>query len=410
MKIANACGFWGDDIDAPRRTLELCPDLDYLTLDYLAEVSLSIMAIQKEKDSALGYARDFLDVLKSLVPYFKKGGKCRIITNGGGLNPEGLAKECKKILGSLPLKIGVITGDNVLDLIDKQTGELFSKKSVTANAYIGARPIAIALALGADIVIGGRIADPSLTVGPCLYHYNWAHDAYDQLAGATVAGHLIECGVQVTGGILTDWENVADIEHIGYPIAEVFEDGSCVITKPEKTGGIVSEKTVKEQLLYELGNPGKYKSPDATVSFLKIEVEEKGKDRVYVKGAAGSAPPFTLKVSSTYRAGFKAEGYLAFTNKKNAERAAKIIFSKVPLQCTSIEVFGDSPALLRVAARDEHREALEMFARQIAPLVTSGPQGTTGYISGRPEIRPVFGFRAGLIDFDKLRINVEVIS
>lgn len=442
MKVGNTCGFWGDDLDASRRTLELQPDLDFLTLDYLAEVSLSIMAIQQEKDSSLGYARDFLTVVKTLIPYWKSGGKCKLITNGGGLNPEGLATACEKILKEegLTLKIGVITGDNVLfNLLNDPSNPLYSNLDtketvlpnlVTANAYLGAKPIAIALNLGANIVISGRIADPSLTLGPCLYHYKWTHDAYDKLAGGTIAGHLIECGTQVTGGISTEWLDIPSPETIGYPIAEIFEDGSCIITKPKGTSGRVSERIVKEQLLYEIGDPANYKSPDVTVSFLNIRVKEIEKDRVRVEGATGSPPSFYLKVSATYRAGFKAEGSLAFFGENailKAKRAGEIILAKVAqkgyvLEKTLIETIGGGNAvvpgfeninarecLMRLSVQDHRKEALEVFVKQIAPLVTSGPQGTTGYISGRAEIRPVFGFWPCLIEASKPKININIL-
>ena len=438
MKVGNTCGFWGDDSDASRRTLELAPDLDYLTLDYLAEVSLSIMAIQQEKDPSLGYARDFIAVFKSLIAYWKSGGKCKVITNGGGLNPEGLARACQKIVQEegLGLKIGVISGDNVLPFILEEPAnplyanldnkELSLPKFVTANAYLGAKPIAIALNLGADIVISGRIADPSLTLGPCLYHYKWAHDAYDRLAGATIAGHLIECGTQVTGGIATDWLDIPNPETIGYPIAEIFEDGSCIISKPKGTGGRVSERIVKEQLLYEIGDPANYKSPDVTVSFLNLSVKEVENDRVRVEGAIGSPPSFYLKVSATYRAGFKAEGTLAFFGEnaaKKAQRSGEIILSRSgPLEKTLIETIGAGNAvvpgfenknvhecLLRLSVQDSRKEALEKFVKQIAPLVTSGPQGTTGYISGRPDIRPVFGFWPCLIEASKPKVTINIL-
>lgn len=403
MKVGNGSGFWGDDIEAPKRLLKQQPDLDYLTLDYLAEVSLSIMAMQKEKNPAMGYAADFVDVLQSILPVL---GPCKVITNAGGLNPEGLARKCKEIAPHL--KIGVITGDNVLSQMPKGTLDL-----VTANAYIGARPIAVALNLGADIVIGGRLADPSLTVGPCFYHYRWAHDAYDKLAGATIAGHLIECGTQVTGGISTDWLTIPDPAHIGFPIAEIAEDGSCIITKPKKTGGVVSERTVKEQLLYEIGDPACYKSPDVNVSFLGLTVKQLGVDRVKVKGAIGSPPPATLKVSATYRAGYKAEGHLAFFGpdaKLKAQKAGEIIFSKLQLDRTLIETVGtNKECWLRLSAQDKRKEPLEAFTKQIAPLVTAGPQGTTGYFSGRPEVKPVFGFYPTLIDANALKINIEII-
>ena len=325
LKIANACAFWGDQPDAAARLVAQQPDLDYVTLDYLAEVSLSIMAIQRAKDPGAGYARDFVDVICSLAPFWRAGGKTKIVTNAGGLDPAACAAACHEMLRAAKLshlKIAVVTGDDVLPLLrapispkstvekchpmgdtsceaqrgfaNLETGEPLSAvapRLVTANAYLGAAAIAEALRAGADIVITGRVADPSLTVGPCLAHFGWNAIDYDRLAGATVAGHLIECGTQVCGGFSTDWLDVPLPEDIGFPIAEISNDGACVITKPAITGGMVTTQTVKEQLLYEIGDPGNYLSPDATVSFLTLHVEQLGENRVRISGATGRPPP-----------------------------------------------------------------------------------------------------------------------
>ena len=237
----------------PPRCSRASPELDYLTLDYLAEVSMSILAMQRERDPNAGYARDFVEVVRSLVPYWTSGGRCRVIANAGGLNPQGCAEACRAVLteaGCRSLKIGVVTGDDVLELVraanasssDFQNLDTHAKlhevrdRLVTANAYLGAWPIVEALAGGADIVITGRVADPSLVVAPCIHHFGWNENELDRLAGATVAGHLIECGTQVTGGISTDWLDVPDAAHIGFPIVEVSDDGSCIVTKPQRHG------------------------------------------------------------------------------------------------------------------------------------------------------------------------------
>lgn len=437
LKVGNAQGFWGDSPGAPARLVAQQPDLDYLTLDYLAEVSMSIMAIQREKDPSLGYARDFIEVIRSLVPLWKEGSNVKVVTNAGGLNPLACAHACAAILQSLgaPLRtIGVVYGDDVLPILKgNPENPLFrnleteaplnsiSDLLVTGNAYFGAAPIADLLRNGADIVITGRVADPSLTVGPCAAHFGWSFTEYDKIAGATIAGHLIECGAQATGGISTEWLTIPDPANIGYPVVEVSSDGSCILTKPNNTGGRVNAAIVKEQLLYEIGDPSAYLSPDATVSFLALEVTDLGNNRVRVSGAKGKSPPPTYKVSATYRDGYKAEGFLAIVGADaslKARRCGEIIRQRVEnggfvpdrfqIECLGAGdvvpgVLGTSPndlreCVLRVAMADKRLEALECFSREIAPLVTSGPQGVTGYTSGRPHIRPVFGYWPCLIE------------
>lgn len=441
IKIGNAGGFWGDSPQAPERLLLQQPDLDFLTMDYLAEVSLSIMAIQREEGRA-GYAQDFVSAIASLVPHWKKGARVKVVVNAGGLAPQACAQACQEVLAQAGLdkKIGIVEGDDVLSSLRQDPElDLYSNLDtkeplqtvvgdlVTANAYLGAAPIAQALALGADIVITGRVADPSLTVGPCLYHYGWSVDDYQKIAGATIAGHLIECGTQATGGISTHWLDLPNKSNIGFPVVEVFEDGSSVLTKPSGTGGEVSIRTTKEQLLYEIGDPAKYLSPDATVSFLGLRLAQEGADRVRITGAIGSSPPPTYKVSATYRCGFRCDATLAITGPeavRKAKECGQIVRERVrqagfDLDKFRVECVGDDAlapgvlrlrhssfeCFLRLSAFDRRREALECFSREIAPLVTSGPQGVTGYIGGRPKIRRVFGYWPCLISKD-LKVNV----
>lgn len=463
VRIGNAQGFWGDRGSAAAELLAREPDLDYLTLDYLAEVSLSIMAEQRDRDPNAGYARDFVDVVRSLADYFKNGGRCRIVTNAGGLNPHACAAACVAALaqaGCPPRSIAVVSGDDVLDVLRGNTNlksENSNLKSqisdlrfenldssqplssvrdrlVTANAYVGAAPMVEALRLGADIVITGRIADPSLTVAPCAHHFGWSLTDWDRLAGATVAGHLIECGVQVTGGISTDWLEMPDTADLSFPIVEVADDGSCVVTKPADTGGCVDERTVKEQLVYEIGNPDEYLSPDVTVSFLSLSVEDLGDDRVRVSGARGRPAPATLKVSATYRDGFRAAGTLTIFGRDavtKARRAGEIVLQRVrnagfELRDSFIECLGTGAAVpvvpsridesqyletvLRIAVEAADRAAVECFARELMPLVTAGPQGTTGYAEGRPHPKPVFRYWPCLIERDLVHARVELVS
>lgn len=447
LTIGNAQAFWGDNPDAAGRLAHQFPALDYLTLDYLSEVSLSILAIQKEHDPSKGYAKDFVDVVLSLIPGWDQGSRIKIISNAGGLNPVGCALACQEAIKrkgiSRKIRIGVLTGDDVLSIFESSPGErsfrhldsgltLESVQSrlVTANAYLGAMGIVDALNSGADIVITGRVADPSLTVAPCVYHYKWSWDDYDKIAGATVAGHLIECGTQVTGGISTDWLELKDPLDIGFPIAEVHADGSCIITKAPGTGGVVNAWTVKEQLLYEIGDPANYLSPDVKVSFLNISVEDLGNNRVSVQGAKGSEPPFTLKVSATYRAGFKSEGLLTIFGDhavQKARKAGEVIKDKLDKSggapalfhaevigagacapgCAGIDEDAIKECVLRIYVQDENPATVERFSKSIASLVTCGPPGVTGYTSGRPSIRPVFGYWPSLIDADRIRTTVS---
>jgi len=445
LRIGNAQGFWGDSVDAPATLLAQQPDLDYLTLDYLAEVSMSIMAAQRAKDASLGYARDFVEVVKSLAPAWKSGSKCKLIANAGGLNPRGCAEACAAALreaGCTGLTIGVVTGDDVLSILKSraddplfknlETGAPLSSvldRIFTANAYFGSAPIVDALAQGADIVITGRTADPSLVAALAIFHYGWAWDQHDRIAGALIAGHVIECGAQVTGGISTDWIDVPDVAGIGFPFVEMEEDGSFVVTKPKGSGGRVTEQTVKEQLFYEIGDPGNYISPDARVSMLSLEVRDEGNDRVRVRGAKGAAATDSYKVSATYRDGYWAQGMLTVFGRdavKKARRCGEIVIERVrragyELEQHNIECIGAGacgpgllPApnlletVLRIAVHDPRKEAVERFSKELAPLVTSGAQGVTGFSAGRPRVNPVFGYWPCLIEKDEVPYKVEV--
>ncbi len=464
VRIANASGFWGDSPEAAARLVAAEPDLDFLTLDYLAEVSLSIMAIVRAKDPNTGYARDFIDVVRSLVPFYQAGGKTRIVTNAGGLDPHACGQAVRRALhecGLTHLRIAVVTGDDVLSLLrsgaastpdgtgsrfatpqssfcaNLETGASLSsvlERLTTANAYVGAAAIAEALRNGADIVITGRTADPSLTVAPCLAHFGWLPTDYDRLAGATVAGHVIECGAQACGGFSTDWLILPQANDIGFPIAEVSADGSCIITKPRGSGGAVTLQTVKEQLLYEIGDPGNYLSPDVTVSFLTLHAEEVGPDRVRISGATGRPPPENYKVSATYRDGYKAHGLLTIFGHDAVKKArhagegllAKLtargcVFSETLVEClgTGASVRGIASRMsdthlvetvLRISVAADTKAPVELFTKEIAPLVTAGPQGVTGYATGRPKVLPIFGYWPCLLERRHVRPVWSFIS
>lgn len=414
IRIGNGSAFWGDSPKGALQLLQEFPDLDVLTLDYLAELSLSILAVQKKKDPSLGFVPDFLEVIDLLLPKLKRGG-LKILTNAGGLNPRAVAHAVKK--KAPHLSVAFIEGDSVLGKELTPLREALPEKLETANAYIGAAPLVTALKLGADIVIGGRIADPSLTVAPIMHHFGWNEDAYDKIALATLAGHLIECGRQVTGGISAGWSALP--ARLSFPVIEVEEESFSVV------GKTVTRRSVLEQMLYELFDPGHYLSPDVTASFQNVTLlEEKG--RVTVRNAKGALPTETYKVSATYAAGYKAEGTLLIFGDRaaeNAQRAGEVLFERLslPFDETLIELLGTGAAvpvfppiqtnevLLRVAARSKVRAHLEAFSKEIASLVTSGPPGTTGYTAGRPKIRELFGFIPALIPKKEVPLKVEIL-
>lgn len=452
IRVGNAQAFWGDRPSAAVQLLTQVPDLDFLTMDYLAEVSMSILALQRERDPACGYPRDFIEVIRGLADYWSAGGRCKLIANAGGLNPVGCARACVAALdaaGCRSMKLAVVSGDDVLSqLVDTGSdNELFRnldsglplskvrERLVTANAYLGCAGIVEALQAGADIVITGRVADPSLVVAACVFSFGWASDQWDQLAGATIAGHLLECGTQVTGGISTDWLEVPDPAHMGFPVAEIESDGHCTITKAKHAGGRVTVETVKEQLVYEIGNPDCYLSPDVTVSFSKLEVIAQGDDRVSVRGARGLPCPSTLKVSATYRDGYRATGMLTIfgpQSVRKARRCADIVlqrleeagnaYSDVVIECLgnaeSVPVqanllapqYGSYETVLRIAVESHDHHSVEQFTRELMPLVTAGPQGTTGYAEGRPRVHPVFRYWPCLIEASQVPPQVEYLT
>lgn len=445
LTIANAGAFWGDRPIAAKELLESAPEIDVLTLDYLAEVSMSILAIQREKDPNAGFAKDFLEVLSSVAPFWKKGRGFCLITNAGGLNPLACGKAAQKLLqeaGIGPLKIAIITGDNLLEELKQAPTSAYShldtkepigvvqENLTTANAYLGSLSIVEALNQGADLIITGRVADPCLTVAPCMAHFGWTLKEYDKLAAATIAGHLIECGTQVTGGFSTNWLEIEKMDFPGYPLVKMEESGEFILTKPKTSEGCVTLQTVKEQLLYEIGDPDNYLSPDVTVSFLSLKLEEIEKNSIKVTGAKGKKPPEKLKVSATYRDGYKTEGTLALFGpdcQKKGERLGKIIekrlqkMGKKPeeylVECIGtgsivpgLKTYPTQEIMLRFAAKDHSKEPLIALSKEIAPLVTSGPQGVTGYTSGRPKIRPVYSFWPTLVSCDKINQKLHFLE
>jgi Acyclic terpene utilisation family protein AtuA len=458
LRIANAAGFLGDWIDAPRRLVERA-EVDYLTLEHLAELTMSILARLREKNPDAGFADDFLDVLRSLTPALQQQPQLKIIANSGGVNPPACVRAAARIVsdaGLGDLAIGCVTGDDLLprlpellaagcELTNLDTGEPLSKllpaapgsgppslaQIVSANAYLGARPIAEALTGAARMVVTGRVADASLTVGPAQHAWSWRWDDWDRLAAASVAGHLIECGAQVTGGYSVDWQ-AYDLADVGYPIAELTADGRATITKPPGSGGAVNRRTVVEQLVYEIGDPRHYLTPDVDCDFTSVEVADAGLDRVAIRGATGHPASDSYKVSLAYRDGWMASGQLLVHGadcREKAERCGEIILRRCrlagwELARTQVELLGygggvpgawfwrkyQAPGelVLRVSAHDPRRAAVECFSRQFAPLITSGPAGLAGYAAGRPSVRPVFSYWPALVPKTLVPSRVEV--
>jgi Acyclic terpene utilisation family protein AtuA len=443
IRIGNGCGFWGDSVDAPLRLAQRSR-LDYLTLEYLAELTMSILARQKERDPDAGYAGDFLDVLQRLTPILQQHSNLKIITNAGGMNPTACARRAKEILqkAGLTRRIAVVSGDDLLPRLDAllpahpftnlDTGELLQTirpRVVSANAYLGARPIAEALRRGAEIVITGRVADASLTAGPALHEFGWRWDDWDQLSAASIAGHLIECGAQVCGGLWCNWRDVKDWGDIGYPYVDLAGDGSFTITSDAGPG--VNRETLTEQLLYEVGDPSRYLTPDVVADFTSVSLETVDARTMRVTGVEGDEATSTYKVSIAYRDGFMASGTLVIAGPDavaKAQLAGDAILKRIgqPFDRSNIECLGAGacapgvdPAahaarlaevVLRVSVHDCRKEVVERFAKEFAPLVTSGPPGVTGYTTGRPSVREVFAYWPALVEKSVVEAKVEMLS
>ena len=446
VRIGNGCGFWGDNIDAPVLLAEQ-GQLDYLTLEYLAELTMSILAVQKQRDPNAGFATDFLHALERLTPTLSEQPNLKIITNAGGMNPAGCAARAKGILETAGIKdrpVAVVSGDDLMPRLDQLLGERHSftnldtgeplsvvrERVVSANAYLGARPIVEALARGAALVITGRVADAALTLGPAVHEFGWAWSDWDRLCAGTVAGHLIECGAQATGGLWCNWREAADFANVGYPIAEIEPDGRFRLTKPDGSGGAVNCETASEQLLYEVGDPAAYLSPDVTADFTSVSLSSVAKDVVEIRGARGKPATDSYKASIAYRDGFTSSGMLLISGPDAAfkgQRCGEMILERlrragVELQATNIESLGAGaiapgvlPAanppevVLRVTARDPRRAAVERFTKEFAPLVTSGPPGVSGYTTGRPAVREVFAYWPALIAKNAVTSEVQII-
>lgn len=451
VRVAGGQGFWGDSLDAPRQQVENGP-IDYLMLDYLAEVTMSILQKQKERDPAMGYARDFVGAMESVLDAVVSRG-VKVIANAGGVNPEACATAVLAMAAAHgaagKLRIGVITGDNLLPRIDQliagghdlrnmETGEplsLVRDRVIAANAYIGSTPIVEALARGANVVIVGRSTDTALTMAPLRHEFGWGPTDWNQLAAGIIAGHIIECGAQCSGGnCMYDWRSVERLEDVGYPIVEAQADGTFVVTKHAGTGGRVSVPTVSEQLVYEMGDPHAYITPDVVADFTTIHLAADGTDRVRVSGIEGRPATDKLKVSVAYRAGYKAVGSLVYAwpdaleKARAADRILRARLDRLGLAFEHIltEFVGAnathgplagpdagkdaSEVQFRIGVRDPDRKQVERFTREIAPLVLNGPPSVTGFAGGRPKVEEIVAYWPALVDRTVVTTHVEVVS
>jgi hypothetical protein len=435
IRIASGQGFWGDLLTAPIDQVRKGP-IDYLVMDYLAEVTMSILQKQKRKDPRLGYARDLIPLLEEILPDCVHKN-IRVITNGGGVNPESCSEvilAVAKKLGIGNLKVGIVSGDDILDRITEfrqqgitlqnmETAESLEgvwNKLECANVYFGASPIAEALDMGAQIVVTGRTTDTGLTLAPMIHEFGWRKDDWNKLAVGTVAGHILECGGQASGGNFSgDWKSVPDLAHIGFPIAEAFPSGEIIITKHDGTGGLVSVQTIKEQLVYEIGDPRKYITPDCIADFTSIVLEQVGTNRVKIAGVRGFPATETYKVSMAYLDGFTAFGTLTYSwpdaleKAKSADAILRTRLSDLGLRFEEIrtEFLGynschgplalsqhePNEVVLRIGVRSTDHDTVERFGKELAPLILTGPPAVTGFAGGRPKPKEVISYWPALL-------------
>jgi len=452
VRIAGGQGFWGDWVEAPYRQVTGGP-IDYLMMDYLAEVTMSILQKQKSRDSSRGYATDFISQMERILPTVVDRG-IKVTANAGGVNPRGcaraLADMARKLSLAGKLRIGIVTGDDLLERLDGllarghqlanlDTGRPLRDvrdKVLSANAYLGAAPVVEALQKGAQVVITGRVTDTGLTLGPLMHTFGWTPEDWDKIAAGTVAGHIIECGAQCSGGnCLNDWKRVPDLARVGYPIVEARADGTFDLIKHPNTGGRIDVPGVTEQLVYEMGDPHTYITPDGVADFTTIRLKQAGKDRVQVSGVRGKPATDKLKVSIAYFYGYKAVGTLvyawpdALAKAQAADRILRQRLQDLKLEFDAIhtEFVGanathgplalkglDADALpevqLRIGVRSPDEARVDRFTREIAPLILNGPPSVTGFAGGRPKPEEIVAYWPALIDKTLVKPVVEIMD
>jgi hypothetical protein len=450
IRVASGQGFWGDLLSAPVDQVR-GGEIDYLMLDYLAEVTMSIVQKQKQRDPNAGYARDFISLMREILPDCVERN-IKVTANAGGVNVQGCAEAVREVAKELGLsgkfKIGMITGDDILPRLDEflekgvainnmDTGEPLAAvrdKVQSANVYLGAKPLVEALDRGANIVIGGRLTDTGLTLAPLMHEFGWTFEDWDKVAAGTIAGHIIECGAQCSGGNCQyDWKNIPDLEHVGFPIVEAYPNAEFVVTKHEGTGGLINIPSVKEQLLYEMGDPKSYITPDVVADFSSIQLADDGKNRVRVFGIKGNPKTEFYKVSIAYSAGWKAVGTLVYAYPdayEKAQAADKILRGRlerldlkfdlilteyVGVNATHGHLAGepapDIPEVqLRVGVRGQNKADVERFTKEIAPLILTGPPAVTGFAGGRPKTEEIMAYFPALIPKNLIETKVEIIE
>jgi hypothetical protein len=448
IRIASGQGFWGDLLRAPLDQVANGP-VDYMMMDYLAEVTMSIMQKQKKKDPKLGYAKDLVELMGEILPICVMKN-IKIITNGGGVNPVACSEailETARKLGIKKLKVGVVLGDDILGRIDElsgqgvdlrnmETGEsmnVIRNRLQSANVYFGAWPIVEALRQGAQIVITGRTTDTGLTLAPMIHEFDWKKDDWDKLAAGTVGGHILECGGQASGGNFSaNWRSVPDLARIGFPIAEAYPNAEIVITKHVNTGGLVTLQSVKEQLLYEIGDPAQYITPDCVADFTTIQLDEVGKDRVKLSGVRGKHATDFYKVSMSYLDGYTAFGTLTYSWPDALDKARKadeilrtrvndlgLRFDEIRTEYlgynSSHGAIADSAkevneVVLRIGVRGNDRESVERFGKEIAPLILTGPPSVTGFAGGRPKPSEVISYWPALIPKSAMKPETLIVE
>ena len=450
VRVASGQGFWGDLLTAPIDQVR-GGQIDYLMLDYLAEVTMSILQKQRSRDQSSGYARDFVSLMREIIPDCVERG-IKVMSNAGGVNVDGCASAIRETARELGyggrLKIGVVTGDDILGRLDEfaerghaitnmETGEPLSAvrdQVQSANVYLGAAPLVEALGRGAQVVVGGRLTDTGQTLAPLVHEFGWALENWDRLAAGTIAGHIIECGAQASGGNCQyDWKNIPDMANIGFPIVEAGPDGEFVVTKHDNTGGRVSVQSVKEQLLYEMGDPAAYITPDVVADFASIHLEDAGENRVRVFGIKGKPNTEFYKVSIAYSAGWKSVGTLvyswpdAYEKAKVADQILRSRIERLGLKFETIltefvgvnathgrlsgEPSRDIPEVqLRVGVRGQNKADVERFTKEIAPLILTGPPAVTGFAGGRPKVEEIMAYFPALIPKSLIETKVDIVE
>jgi len=469
VRVAGGQGFWGDLLTAPVDQVRKGP-IDYLMLDYLAEVTMSILQKQRARNSEAGYARDFISLMREILPDIAGKG-IKVLSNAGGVNVQGCASAVADVARELGLdgkvKIGVVLGDDVLDKLDEwlasgveinsmDTGESLASirdKVQSANVYLGAAPLVEALGKGANVIVGGRLTDTGLTLAPLVHEFGWSFDDWNKISAGTIAGHIIECGAQSSGGNCQyDWQSIPDMANIGFPIVEASPDGTFIVTKHEGTGGRVNVQSIKEQLLYEMGDPHSYITPDVVADFASIHLSADGEDRVRVFGITGHPKTDFYKVSIAYSDGYKAVGTLVYSwpdALEKAQAADKILRQRleklglkfdviltefVGVNATHGHLATSSPPYeggvaggrggsldsvhtieypevqLRVGVRGHDKDAVTRFTKEIAPLILTGPPGVTGFAGGRPKVEEIMAYFPALIPKKLIETKVEIVE